>query len=44
MIIKATQVMKKFVRATESDVRVGSEKPRNMKMVAEKYIREFYAD
>jgi hypothetical protein len=33
--------MTKFVNATESDVRVGVEKPKMVKMVAEKYIKEF---
>lgn len=39
---RAAQVMMKLVVATESDVRVGLEKPSMVKMVAEKYIREFY--
>ena len=34
-------VMIKLVEATESDVKVGLEKPRIVKIVAEKYIREF---
>jgi len=38
---KAAQVIRKLVNATESDVSVGLEKPRIVKMVAEKYIREF---
>lgn len=38
---RAAQVMMKFVVATDSDVNVGLEKPRMVKMVAEKYIREF---
>ena len=37
----AAQVMRKFVTATESDVNVGLEKPRMVKIVAEKYIKEF---
>jgi hypothetical protein len=39
---RATQVRKKLVRATEREVRVGEANPRIVKMVAEKYIREFY--
>ena len=39
---RAAQVRKKFVIATESEVNVGLEKPRRVKIVAEKYIREFY--
>jgi hypothetical protein len=39
---KATQVMIKFVSATDSAVRVGLEKPMMENMVAEKYIREFW--
>ena len=35
------RVQRKFVRAMEREVRVGEEKPRREKMVAEKYIREF---
>lgn len=38
---KATQVRRKFVTATESDVSVGLWKPRMVKIVAEKYISEF---
>lgn len=38
---RAVQVMMKFVTATESEVRVGLEKPSRVKMVAEKYINEF---
>jgi hypothetical protein len=38
---RAAQVRTKFVRATERDVSVGEEKPRMVKMVAEKYISEF---
>ena len=34
-------MQRKFVRATEREVRVGDEKLRREKMVAEKYIREF---
>jgi hypothetical protein len=33
--------MTKLVKATDSDVNVGLEKPRMVKMVAEKYMREF---
>jgi hypothetical protein len=33
--------MMKLVKATDSDVSVGLEKPRMVKIVAEKYIREF---
>lgn len=39
--MRAAQVRMKFVRATEREVRVGEEKPRIVKMVAEKYISEF---
>lgn len=39
---RAAHVMMKLVIATESDVKVGLEKPRRVKMVAEKYIKEFY--
>jgi hypothetical protein len=39
---RAAQVMRKFVSATEREVRVGLSKPRMVKMVAEKYIKEFY--
>ena len=35
-------VKRKFVRATEREVRVGEVKERRVKIVAEKYIREFY--
>lgn len=38
---RARQVMRRLVRATEREVRVGLEKPRRVKIVAEKYIREF---
>ena len=38
---RAIRVQRKFVRAMEREVRVGEEKPRREKMVAEKYIREF---
>ena len=37
----AAQVMIKFVMATTRDVKVGFSKPRIVKIVAEKYIREF---
>ena len=40
---RATQVIAKFVNATERDVIVGFPKPRIVKIVAEKYIREFYS-
>ena len=39
---RATQVMTKLVNATDSAVRVGLSKPMMVKMVAAKYIREFY--
>lgn len=39
---KAMRVKKKFVRAMERDVSVGEWKERREKMVAEKYIREFW--
>lgn len=39
--MRAAQVRTKFVTATERDVRVGEEKPRMVKIVALKYIREF---
>jgi hypothetical protein len=39
---RARHVRTKFVRATESEVKVGEAKPSIVKMVAEKYIREFY--
>lgn len=39
---KATRVKRKFVRAMESEVRVGEEKPTMRKIVAEKYMREFW--
>ena len=42
MSSRAAQVMRKFVTATEREVRVGLSKPRMVKMVAEKYIKEFY--
>ena len=42
MSTKATQVKRKFVTATESDVNVGLRNPRMVKMVAEKYISEFW--
>jgi len=38
---RATQVIRKFVIATDMDVKVGLAKPRIVKMVAEKYIKEF---
>lgn len=38
---RAAQVKKKLVIATDIDVRVGLANPRSVKMVAEKYIREF---
>jgi hypothetical protein len=41
MSIRAAQVMRKFVTATVSDVKVGLSNPRMVKMVAEKYISEF---
>ena len=41
MMRRAMRVQRKFVRAMEREVRVGEEKPRREKMVAEKYIREF---
>ena len=39
--MRAAQVMIKLVVATDRDVNVGLEKPRMVKMVAEKYIKEF---
>lgn len=39
--MRATQLMPKFVRATESDVRVGLAKPNILNIVAEKYMSEF---
>lgn len=42
MRMRAAQVRMKFVRATDKEVSVGEVKPRIVKMVAEKYIREFY--
>ena len=38
---RAPQVMRKFVSATDSEVNVGLSKPRTVKIVAEKYMREF---
>jgi hypothetical protein len=38
---RATQVMTRFVMATERLVSVGLSNPRIVKMVAEKYINEF---
>lgn len=43
MVHKAIRVKVKLVRAMERDVRVGDEKPRREKIVAEKYIREFWS-
>lgn len=40
--MRAAIVRTKFVQATEREVSVGEEKPRIVKMVAEKYINEFY--
>lgn len=40
----ATRVKAKFVRAMEREVRVGEWKPTRRKMVAEKYIMEFWWD
>ena len=42
MRIIATRVKMKFVMATVSEVRVGEAKPRREKIVAEKYMREFW--
>lgn len=42
MLWKAMRVKEKFVRAMEREVRVGEVKPRREKMVAEKYMREFW--
>jgi hypothetical protein len=42
MAWKAKSVKRKFVRAMERDVSVGLWKPTRRKIVAEKYIREFY--
>jgi intein-encoded DNA endonuclease-like protein len=39
---RAVQVMRKFVTATVREVKVGLSKPNMVKMVAEKYIKEFY--
>lgn len=44
METKATSVKRKFVVAMERDVSVGEEKPTRRKIVAEKYIREFWED
>jgi len=42
MAWKAMRVKAKFVRAMEREVRVGERKPTREKMVAEKYMREFW--
>lgn len=42
MRIKAMTVKRKFVPATEREVPIGDVKPTMAKMVAEKYMREFY--
>ena len=39
---RAAHVMRKFVTATVSDVKVGLSNPKMVKIVAEKYISEFY--
>jgi hypothetical protein len=39
--MSATQVIRKFVIATVREVRVGLSNPKMVKIVAEKYIREF---
>lgn len=41
MSMSASTVKIKFVAATVNDVKVGLEKPTMVKMVAEKYMREF---
>ena len=38
---RAAHVMRKLVKATDSEVNVGLEKPSIVKIVAEKYMREF---
>lgn len=40
--VNATRVLVKLVMAIEREVRVGEEKPIREKIVAEKYIREFF--
>lgn len=40
--IRESRVKRRFVIATESEVRVGVEKWRRSKIVAEKYMREFW--
>lgn len=40
---KAATVRTKFVTATDREVSVGLENPRMLKMVAEKYIKEFWS-
>jgi len=42
MRTRAAHVMMKLVTATVREVKVGLENPRIVKIVAEKYIREFY--
>ena len=42
MLWKAMSVKVKFVRAIEREVKVGERKPTREKMVAEKYMSEFY--
>jgi len=42
MSMSATQVIRKFIIATVREVRVGLSNPKIVKIVAEKYIREFY--
>lgn len=42
IVWKAARVKAKFVRAMEREVRVGERNPTREKMVAEKYMREFW--
>jgi hypothetical protein len=42
MAVKATRVKIKFVTAMEREVKTGEVKPTRAKIVAEKYIKEFY--
>jgi hypothetical protein len=41
IILKATSVKMKLVRAMESEVNIGEVKPTRANIVAEKYMREF---
>lgn len=42
MMVKAMRVKMKLVRAMDRDVSVGEENPMTEKIVAEKYMREFW--